>query len=200
MGLINKKFLGGLAVGFVIFPVLFIIVAAIFVKAFTAGGTLGALSPPDLPHEQTVSLDWNLTSLDGEQVNLAKASQGRLAFINFWATWCPPCVAEMPNIERLHDAFKDRVFFACISTEEPKVLQEFAAAKGLHMPLYKLYGDRPPDLKSSGVPVTFIISPEGKVLLKHAGAADWSHDSVVAYLTRLLKEREDALPASTPAP
>lgn len=199
MGLINKKFLGGLAVGFVVFPFLFFAAAFIFVKAIMGGRDMGKLPPPEMPHEQAVSLNWNVSTLDGQAINLGQASQGRPVFVNFWATWCPSCVAEMPNIERLHDTFKDRVFFACISTEEPKALKEFAASKGLRMPLYKMYGGRPPGLETSGVPVTFLISPEGKVLLKHAGAADWSHETVVAYLTRLLKERENT-PPSTPSP
>lgn len=187
MKLPDKKIIGGFVLGFICFPAVFFVMTIIFAKVFMTGSE--KLPPPELPDEQAISLDWNVTTLDGQLLNLGQASSGRPVFVNFWATWCPSCVKEMPNIEKLYDTFKDRVVFACISTEDPKTLKDFSTTRGVHIPLYKMYGNRPPGLETPGVPATFILSPEGKILVKHIGSADWSHEKVVNYLTKIIDEK-----------
>lgn len=188
MKFLDKKFIGAFFLGFVFFPLLFLLLSFILARALLPD--LGKLTPPDLPYDETINLDWNITTLEGKVVNLEKTAEGKPLFINFWATWCPSCIKEMPNIEKLYETFGDRMVFACISTENPKVLRDFAQKKGLRVPLYKMYGKEPPGLAKKALPATFIISPEGKILVKHIGAADWSHENVVKYLTNLLDEKK----------
>jgi thiol-disulfide isomerase/thioredoxin len=188
MKFLDKKSLGAFFLGFVFFPLLFAMLSFILAKAILPD--LGKLLPPDLPYDKTISLDWNVTTLEGNVVNLGKTAEGKPLFINFWATGCLSCIKEMPSIAKLHETFGDRMVFACISTEAPKVLRDFAREKGFHVPLYKMYGEELPGLTMKVLPATFIISPKGKILVKHIGAADWSHENVVNYLTNFLDENK----------
>src|SRR5262245_12124391 len=76
-------------------------------------------APPWVPTGEVVSLDWEVQTLDGNSINLGKSFAGRVVFLNFWATWCPPCLGEAASIDRLHARLTDRVAFACISQENP---------------------------------------------------------------------------------
>ena len=60
------------------------------------------LPPPEIPVETRVNLNWDLRTLNGTQINLENEYADKVIFINFWATWCPPCIAEMPAIEKLY--------------------------------------------------------------------------------------------------
>jgi thiol-disulfide isomerase/thioredoxin len=186
MKFVDKKFLGGFISGFLFFPVLFSILTLLYSKVVLHN--TGELTPPDLPNKPTINLDWNVTTLDGKLVNLGKTAKGKLLFINFWGTWCPSCIKEMQSIEKLYGIFGERVVFARVSAEETKKLKEFASARVLRVPLYKMYGAPPPGLETRGVPATFIISGDEKLLLKHIGAADWSHKDVIKHIEKLLEE------------
>lgn len=184
MSFLSKKFLGGLVVGFFAFAVILAIGGLLVSRVLFQDR--GKLPAPEMPHEQSVALDWNLATLDGAAINLKELAGNRPVFINFWATWCPSCVKEMPSIEKLYGIYKDRVVFATISSEDAATLKDFALRKNIRLPIYKLYGERPPGLESRAIPATFILSPEGKILVKHIGAADWADEKVVAYLSKLV--------------
>lgn len=183
----DKKFWGGFLLGFVAFPVMFFIVAYSFTRSHFI--ETGNLEPPDIPTEQRISLDWTVMDLDWQTINIKNSTGDKPVFLNFWATWCPPCVKEMPSIEKLYDKFKDRVFFACISKEELNDLGAFQKKKGVHIPIYKINGKVPSDFESRGIPATFIISPDGKILFKHVGGADWSHEKVVKFMEKMLADK-----------
>ena len=147
-----------------------------------------AYQPPWVPTGEVVPLDWEVQTLDGENVNLGEHFAGRVAFLNFWATWCPPCVGEAASIDRLHERFKDRVAFACISQENPGTIGRFQAKTGHQFPMYHLGSKPPREFQTQGIPATFIISRSRRVVLRHVGAADWAHQSVVRFLENLLDD------------
>ena len=70
--------------------------------------------------EQVKLLDfnWKLQNLKGEQINMS-SFKGKLIVVNFWATWCPPCVAEMPSFQKLYNDYGDRVVFLFVANDEP---------------------------------------------------------------------------------
>jgi len=184
MRFIDKKFIIGFAIGFLCFPVLFFGGAYLYFKLDMAGFNL---TPPKIvPVEQTISLDWDVKTLSGEAVNLKEAFQGKPVFLNFWATWCPPCKKEMPSIESLYNKYKEKVGFACISNESIKDLQKFRDAKGYTMPIYHLEGNPPEALEVKGIPLTYVISKDRMTLFKHYGGADWAHADVIAYFEDML--------------
>ncbi|UWX56650.1 TlpA family protein disulfide reductase [Maribacter litopenaei] len=61
---------------------------------------------------------YELENLDGEPVN-AKVGDGEITFISYWATWCPPCIAELPSIDGLYQDYGDKISFLMISNEDP---------------------------------------------------------------------------------
>ncbi len=115
---------------------------------------------------------WAIQTLDGETVSFAD-SQGKTVFLNIWATWCSPCVLEMPGIEKLHQAIDtSKVAFVILSREDEDVVRAFVESEPLDLPLY-IAEEVPSVFESSTVPATFIIDPAGKVVFKHTGAVKW---------------------------
>ena len=136
-------------------------------------------------------LDWELKSLAGEKILISEQFKDKVLFVNIWATWCGPCVLEMPSIEKLYEQFRDRIVFICVSEEPLKKIKRFAKKKEIDMPLYALSGSLPEEFESPGIPTTFIISKEGRLAFKYAGAADWSDPEVVNFLNQLLDESKE---------
>ena len=133
------------------------------------------LSPPEIPVETRVNLNWNLRTLSGTRINLENEYEDKIIFINFWATWCPPCIVEMPSIEKLYQKFKDRIGFACISNESIDTIKEFKTKNKYSFTMYQSEIDVPKEFNLTIIPATFIISRDRKIAFKHEGPADWSH-------------------------
>jgi thiol-disulfide isomerase/thioredoxin len=146
------------------------------------------LPPPEIPIETRVNLDWNLKTLSGTQINLEKEYEDKVIFINFWATWCPPCIAEMPAIEKLYQKFKDRIGFACISNESLDTIKDFKNKNKYSFSIYQGEMEVPAEFNLTIIPATFIISRGRKIALKHEGPADWSHQKVIEYLEALINQ------------
>lgn len=128
---------------------------------------------------------WRLLDLDDAPVEFSRF-RGKTVFLNVWATWCGPCVMEMPSIARLasYPALKD-VAFVCVSTDDSAAtVKQFLADK--HWPMTVLRAtDTPPVFSTPGIPATFIIAPDGRVVRSEVGAADWDDPEVVALLEGL---------------
>ena len=148
------------------------------------------LPPPEMPIDTKVNLNWNLRTLSGTQINLDKEYEDKVIFINFWATWCPPCIAEMPTIEKLYQKFKGRIGFACISNESIDTIKEFKTKNNYSFTMYQSEVDVPAEFNLSIIPAAFIISPDRKIAFKHEGPADWSHQKVIDYLEALINQPE----------
>jgi thiol-disulfide isomerase/thioredoxin len=146
------------------------------------------LPPPEIPVETKVNLDWNLRTLSGTQINLEKEYEDKVIFINFWATWCPPCIAEMPTIEKLYQKFKDRIGFACISNESLDIIKEFKTKNNYSFTMYQSEMEIPAEFNLTIIPATFIIARDRRIAIKHEGPADWSHQKLIEYLEALINK------------
>lgn len=125
-------------------------------------------------------------TLDGEVASLGDYA-GQVVFLNFWATWCGPCVREMPSIQRLHDAYGEEVVFLLVSNENASTVRSFAAKNGYTMPLHTLTSSGvPASFKVSAIPATFIIDGTGAVRVHHVGAREWDDPDVTELLNSLL--------------
>ncbi len=183
MKIISKPSVAGFVVGFICFPIIFFGGAYLYVQSAFEG--FGGLNPPELSAESTVeivTIDWTVKALDGTEVNLKDYAQGKTIFLNFWATWCLPCVAEMPSIDTLYSQLGDTMAFVCVSNEAVETLKDFIKEKNYSFPIFHADTPPPPELNAAAIPATYIIAPDGKILLKHVGGADWSHESVIAFL------------------
>lgn len=130
---------------------------------------------------------WEISDLSGKTVRFDQLLD-KPVFVNFWATWCPPCMAELPGIQELYEQYKNKVNFVFLSDEDPNTITTFISKHQYQdMPFYR-YNRVPGDFSSSSIPATFIISREGKVVLEKKGAARWDSERVKTLLNKLLNE------------
>ena len=187
MDKLNKRFLWGFIAGFVCFPVLLVGAGIIYYQImFGSNFETPALSPPDIPKAHAVNLNWEVESLDGEKINIEKEFGGKILFVNFWATWCTPCLKEIPSIIELYDKYKNHIVFLCISNEDTQTIKAYLEKSNQDFPVYRQTGNLPSDFYAQGIPATFVISKDRKILLKHIGSANWAHEDVIAFLDDLL--------------
>ena len=145
------------------------------------------LEAPPFPSEILADYGWTMKALDGKEFNMAE-TKGKVVFLNFWATWCAPCVVEMPSIQRLYDKTKnDQVIFVCVTEEESPKVSRFIKEKGFTFPIYTMSGKPPGVFKTRGIPATFILSPEGKVAFSHVGSAKWDDERSIEFIKGLSK-------------
>lgn len=179
--------------GVVLGPVLLIagIYAFVYVKVKLAMRSAGAeetpeLPPPPLTSNAPVPLDFSVETLDGAPVDVAALAGERPIVLNMWATWCGPCVAEWPTLERLHDEVGAEVALFLLSDESAEEIRAFVARGGFRAPVYRLVGALPPALQADGVPATFVLDRSRRVAASAVGAANWAHPSVVSFLRGLV--------------
>ena len=135
-----------------------------------------------------VSLDsyhWKLTDLDNGTFNF-EAQKGKVILVNFWATWCPPCVAEMPSMQELYNDYGDKVTFMFVTSDDRQKVEDFLKRKNLDLPVYYPLSETPETLKSKLLPTTYIIDREGKIVVAETGAADWNSSKTRALIEGLL--------------
>lgn len=150
-----------------------------------------ASSPDELTESQKIavdSYDWELLSMDGEVINFSE-SIGKPVVLNLWATWCPPCVAEMPALQSLYDSFSEKVDFYFVSSEHPDKLKKWLKAKGYQLPVYNAYSVFPKELESSSLPTTFVLDRQGRIVMKEVGSAKWDSNDVKNYLQDLVDDK-----------
>lgn len=130
--------------------------------------------------------DFKLVNSKGTVVNLLDY-KGDVIFINFWATWCPPCVAEMPGLQLLYNAYGEKVTFLFIARDKKEKVSNFITKKNYNLPVYFESGFTPKTLYSAALPTTFIIDKKGNIVVAETGSADWNSESVHILLDGLLK-------------
>lgn len=131
---------------------------------------------------------WKLLDLDDKPVEFSRY-KGKVVFLNVWATWCGPCVSEMPSIARLASkpALKDDVAFVCVSTDDSaSAVTQFLAGKDWPMTVLRAT-DLPRVFQTEGIPATFMIAPDGRIAAAEVGSSNWDDPGVVEALVTLAK-------------
>jgi len=127
---------------------------------------------------------FRLPALAGGEVDLL-SQRGKVVVVNFWATWCPPCVAEMPSLERLHRTLSpEGLSVITVSTDEDEAeLRRFVSERGLTLPVLKDPGGRAAagEYRTTGYPETFVLDREGRLLEHVVGPAEWDSAERLAY-------------------
>lgn len=130
-----------------------------------------------------------LQTMDGSPVSL-KDFNGSIVFLNFWASWCPPCRAEMPSIEHLHTAMQGKNFhIAAVNAGEQKApVTDFLKKNNYTLPVFlDERGFLTASFASRGIPITYLINKEGKMVAVRPGAMEYDK----AELIRIFKELAD---------
>ena len=142
------------------------------------GPQKGAEAPP-----------FSLTSLEGGEVDLS-FYRGSVVVLNFWATWCAPCVAEMPSLERLHRSLgPEGLAVVTVSTDEDQqVVSDFVAEHGLTLPVLLDPGGRTAAsaYHTASFPATFVLDRQGVLLAHYVGPAEWHTEKALAHFRGLL--------------
>lgn len=128
---------------------------------------------------------WPLATLEGEELNFLQ-SENRVVVLNIWASWCPPCIAEMPSLQNLFNEMGNEVDFYFVSSENPITVKRFLQKKGYDLPVYSPMGSMPKELETGSLPTTYLIAADGEVLIKKVGAADWDSEKVKDLIKSLL--------------
>jgi len=138
--------------------------------------------------ERLTDLDWGwLLAWDRNEPFYFSNARDEVIFLNFWATWCPPCVAEMPEIQSLYEKYGDKVFFMLVTNEDPETVKAFMAKYEYRLPVFYM-GTKPPDVLSPhAYPTTMIISRDGYVVSRKTGAANWDSKATHEILDELIK-------------
>ncbi|MFT4611066.1 MAG: thiol-disulfide isomerase/thioredoxin [Glaciecola sp.] len=134
------------------------------------------------------SYDWKLQDINGEAFDFS-SGEGKVIVINFWATWCPPCIAEMPSLDKLYQQYEanDAVVFLFVSNEDTAVIRDFITEKGFRFNTFQSTTQYLREFDVSLIPRTFIISKQGEIVIDKSGVADWNSDTVKETIDELLR-------------
>jgi peroxiredoxin len=146
---------------------------------------------PNHTEQGPTAPNFTLKGLDGRMVSLSD-HKGKVILLNIWATWCPPCVAEAPSLDKLYKIMKDEDFeLMAVSIDEggKKAVEEFMKSKNLTFPVLLDPDGRVARLyRTTGVPESFIIRKDGTIDNKVEGAVDWTSPKLIEYFHRLIQE------------
>jgi peroxiredoxin len=135
--------------------------------------------------------DFTFPGLDGKMVSLSDY-KGKVVLVNIWATWCPPCVDEMPSMEKLYQKFKGENFeILAVSIDEPglKAVAPFMKKSNLTFPaLIDSEGTIKAVYGITGVPESFIIDHKGILIKKIIGPVDWAAPNVFQFFNELIQK------------
>lgn len=133
--------------------------------------------------------DWEMHLRDSEgRIVQLSDFRGKPVFINYWASWCPPCIAEMPSISNLYDNYKDSVNFIFISTESLENAARYLEKNSYNFPVFTAAGEIPEALITTTIPTTILISKGGRLVMYKTGAARWDSRDAFKIFDRLLSE------------
>ena len=143
------------------------------------GAVVGAVAP-----------DITVYDLKGNSISLSSL-RGKVVFLNFWATWCPPCRAELPSIDRLYEVFGGNPDFVLLAVNgEPEgrdTVPRFLKEDPHPFPIYlDPDGSAQQRYGVTGYPETYLIGRDGVIVGKEIGSNDWSSVSVLKLVASLL--------------
>ena len=129
-----------------------------------------------------------LSDLNNQTIGLNQY-KGKTIFINFWATWCGPCIKEMPSIERAKNILKDnKIEFLIASSESVEQIQSFKTDR--NMDLHYVRVDNMEELGIQALPTTYIINSNGKLVFSETGYRQWDEASNIELLNNIIATHE----------
>ncbi len=155
----------------------------------------GIISPdteiPDSEKEHA-AYDFTLLTMDGNKFDFQDL-KGKVVFLNFWASWCAPCVAEMPNIQEVYEEYKDNdnVMFVMIGLDrDPEKSRKFMEKKKFTFPAFTpdYESGIPAIYESPSIPTTFVLSKDGFIDMKKVGMANYDSKKFRNYLDKLISK------------
>ena len=143
----------------------------------------------------TIDFESNMLQFSDLEDNIFSIQnfKGKNLFINYWATWCNPCLAEMPYMAELYEKYKDEedIIFLYLSREKLETIKDYIPKDESlqQLPIYKIVTDDE-FFATSGIPTTFIVNSDGEVIVKDLGTAFWNDESVFKFIDNLIDKNE----------
>jgi len=161
------------------------------IQVFVNKAMMLVIKPSEIESSERTQIsnyNWKLKNRFGKELDFTTV-RGKVVVVNFWATWCPPCVAEMPSLQNLYETFKDNdeVVFLYVSNEDIEVIDKFINKKGYTFEVYQSLTAYPKEFNVSSIPRTFVINKKGEIVIDKTGPANWSSDEVINTIDDLLK-------------
>lgn len=133
----------------------------------------GIRQPSKVEDVRQANYDFQVVNVGGRTINFSEFKD-KTVFINLWATWCPPCIAEMPDIHDLYKKMGDDVEFVMISVDsDQEKAVSFMEKKKFEFPVYFLKSNLPSEFETGSIPTTFVISPNGEIVVEEHGLAKY---------------------------
>tara|TARA_R110002050_G_scaffold5292_1_gene23904 strand:- start:7131 stop:7691 length:561 start_codon:yes stop_codon:yes gene_type:complete len=175
--------------------IIFLLVIAIFIipqtrqpiQVFLQRG-LALISPSIKKQDNLTKLvdyNWKLKDESGTVLNFEDL-KGKIILINFWATWCPPCIAEMPSMQKLYNDYKDNVSFVFVTTDYYNEINPFLKKNNYTFKVFRPEEGYPEFFNINTIPRTFLIDKEGNIIIDKNGATNWNSDAVRATIENLI--------------
>jgi thiol-disulfide isomerase/thioredoxin len=181
MGMVGSS----IALGIILFAVMYFTVLPVArqqLQNLPAQSSLNAVHMP-------AAYNWLLQSPEGQFDKMAQY-KGRVTVLNIWATWCAPCRAEMPSLQRLSEQVQpEGIAVLGISNEKSELVKKFLQGKSFLFPLYSHTGPLPPIFASTILPTTYVLSEDGYIVAMQQGATNWDDPAIIAYLKSLKGKR-----------
>jgi thiol-disulfide isomerase/thioredoxin len=117
--------------------------------------------------------------------------RGKVVFINFWASWCPPCRAEFPSIEILYSRFKNNPDVSFLTVNEDNELSAanaYMKGENFTVPFYKTRGNVPDAIYTGTLPTTIVLDKNGTIRFRHEGLANYGSEKFMKQIEDLIKE------------
>jgi len=129
--------------------------------------------------------------VNGKVVSLADL-KGKIIFLNFWATWCPPCLAEMPSVNKLYQQFKndeDVVFLLVDADSDFAKANAYMSRKQYQMPVYNVASSMPETIFKGSLPTTIVFDKMGRISFNTEGAANYASPKFIAFIKKLQQQK-----------
>ena len=172
-------------IGWVSVPTFFIAICVLISAQINASGLMDKV-PESEP------ANFTLMSSHGSDISLSDY-QGRFVLLNFWATWCPPCVKEMPALNVLHKKLNGSNGLQVVGVHVGPALatvKQFLKDKPVDFDIVIDKNMALSGWQVSGLPTTFLISPSGKIIYKAVGEREWDSDEMIKFIQGVMKEYE----------
>jgi thiol-disulfide isomerase/thioredoxin len=152
-----------------------------------ATGVLNTAIKKDAPIKQQAGTNFSFSSPEGNTLT-SSTLQGKVVFINFWASWCPPCRAEMPSLNSLYLTLKNdnRFVFLFVSEDDDRTkASQYLKKNNFSIPVY--YRNQvSPEMFSGTLPTTIVLDKKGNIVMKHTGLAGYDNEKFITQLKSLL--------------
>ncbi|MFN2457659.1 MAG: TlpA family protein disulfide reductase [Chitinophagaceae bacterium] len=129
-----------------------------------------------------------LTDIKG-QLHSLKQYEGKVILINFWATWCKPCIQEMPSIKEMQDILQnENIIFLMASNETPEQIKEFANTHDYKFNFVRIENSE--EINVQALPTTFIFNKKGDLVFSETGSRKWNEKSNIDLILKIAKQND----------